>query len=163
MAFSMEPQYSAPDRVRAALRDAGVAIDVQEFGKSTRTAEEAAAAVGTTVGQIVKSLVFVAGDQPVLALVSGSNQLDVAKLAVLAGTSVAKAGANFVRVATSYSIGGVPPIGFPSPIPTYVDRDLLKYDEVWAAAGTPRHVFKIAPAELVRLTGGIVADVSARM
>lgn len=162
MALGMEQQFSGPDRVRAALRAAGLTIEVQEFGKSTRTAEDAAAAVGTTVGQIVKSLVFVGGDRPVLTLVSGSNQLDMTKLATLTGTPIGKADANFVRAATSYSIGGVPPIGFPFPIPTYVDRDLLKYNEVWAAAGTPRHVFKIAPSELVRITGGIVADVSAR-
>lgn len=161
MALSMEQQYSAQDRVRAALRAAGVSTEVQEFAVSTRTAEEAASAVGTTVGQIVKSLVFVAGEQPVLALVSGSNQLDVTKLAALTGAPVRKADANFVRDVTSFSIGGVPPIGFPSPIPTWVDRDLLEYGDIWAAAGTPRHVFKITPAELVRLTSGIVADLSA--
>lgn len=161
MALSMEPRFSAQDRVRAALRAAGVSIDIQEFGASTRTAQEAAAGVGTTVGRIVKSLVFVAGDQPVLALVSGSNRLDLQKLGVLIGASVRKADATFVRKATGDAIGGVPPVGFPSPIPTYVDRDLLQYDTVWAAAGTPRHVFSIAPAELVRLTGGIVADFSA--
>ena len=158
----MEQRYSAQDRVRAALQAAGVSTEVHEFTASTRTAEEAAAAIGTTVGQIVKSLVFAAGDQPVLALVSGSNQLDVLKLEALTGAPVRKADASFVREATSYSIGGVPPLGFPSPIPTYVDGDLLQYDDVWAAAGTPRHVFKVAPAELVRVTGGIVADLSAR-
>ena len=146
--------------MRAALLAAGVSIDVQEFGASTRTAEEAAAAVGTTVGQIVKSLVFGAGDHAVLALVSGSNRVDLQKLELLTGKSVRKADASFVRQATSYAIGGVPPIGFPSPVTTYIDRDLLRYAEVWAAAGTPRHVFKIAPAELVRLTGGTVADLS---
>ena len=160
MGLNMEQPYSAQARVRAALEAAGVSIDVQEFAASTRTAEEAAAAVGTTVGQIVKSLVFVAGDHAVLALLSGSNQLDLTKLAVLTGTPVRKADANFVRGATSFAIGGVPPTGFPSPIPTYIDRDLLRYDRVWAAAGTPRHVFKIAPADLVRLTRGIVADLS---
>lgn len=158
----MERQISAPDRVRLALGTAGVSTEVQEFGASTRTAEDAAAAVGTTVGQIVKSLVFRAGEHAVLALVSGSNRLDVDKLAALTGTTIRKADADFVREATSFAIGGVPPIGFPRPVRTYIDRDLLQYGQVWAAAGTPRHVFRIAPRELVEVTGGIIADLSVR-
>jgi prolyl-tRNA editing enzyme YbaK/EbsC (Cys-tRNA(Pro) deacylase) len=161
MAFSMEQPVSAPDRVRAALRAAGIAAEIRAFEVSTRTAQDAAAAVGAEVGQIVKSLVFVAGDRPVLALVSGRNQLDPGKLQALLGTAIGKADANAVRGATGYAIGGVPPTGFPSPLPTYVDRDLLRYDQVWAAAGTPRHVFPITPSELVRLTGGTVADLKA--
>jgi prolyl-tRNA editing enzyme YbaK/EbsC (Cys-tRNA(Pro) deacylase) len=114
--------------------------------------------VGTSVGQIVKSLVFLAGGSPVVALVSGINRLDTQRLAELSGAVIAKADADAVRQATGYSIGGVPPIGFPAPIPTFIDRDLLQYDVVWAAAGTPRHVFPIAPQQLVRITGGTVAD-----
>ena len=125
---------------------------------STRTAQEAADAIGTSVGQIVKSLVFLAGGAPVLALVSGSNRLDTERLAALSGAVIGKADADSVRQATGYAIGGVPPIGFPRPIPTFVDRDLLQYDVVWAAAGTPRHVFPITPADLQRLTGGNVVD-----
>ena len=106
----------------------------------------------------MKSLLFLAGAAPVLALVSGANQLDPARLAALTGASIGKADADAVRQATGYSIGGVPPTGFPAPIPTFIDRDLLQYDVVWAAAGTPRHVFPIAPQELVRVTGGSVAD-----
>lgn len=158
MAFRMDQRLSAPERVQAALTAAGVAARIEEFPASTRTAQDAAAAVGTGVGQIVKSLVFLAGDAPVLALVSGANQLDPARLAALTGASIGKADADAVRQATGYSIGGVPPTGFPAPIPTFIDRDLLQYDVVWAAAGTPRHVFPIAPKELVRVTGGSVAD-----
>jgi len=158
MAFGMDQRLTAPARVQAALSAAGVAARIEEFPASTRTAQDAAAAVGTHVGQIVKSLVFLAGDTPVLALVSGANQLDTARLAALTGASIGKADADAVRRATGYSIGGVPPIGFPSPIPTFIDRDLLQYDVIWAAAGTPRHVFPIAPGELVRVTGGRVVD-----
>ena len=158
MASQMEQQVSAPARVQAALIAAGVEARIEEFPSSTRTAQEAAATVGTTVGQIVKSLVFLAGDSPVVALVSGVNRLDTQRLAALSGAAIDKADADAVRQATGYSIGGVPPIGFPVPIPTFIDRDLLQYDVVWAAAGTPRHVFPIAPQELVRITGGQVAD-----
>jgi prolyl-tRNA editing enzyme YbaK/EbsC (Cys-tRNA(Pro) deacylase) len=158
MAFGMEQGLSAPQRVQAALSAAGVAARIEEFPASTRTAQDAAAAVGTGVGQIVKSLLFLAGDAPVLALVSGANQLDPARLASLTGASIGKADADAVRQATGYSIGGVPPTGFPAPIPTFIDRDLLQYDVVWAAAGTPRHVFPIAPGELERVTGGRVVD-----
>ena len=158
MASQMEQQVSAPARVQAALTAAGVEARIEEFPSSTRSAQEAAATVGTTVGQIVKSLVFLAGDSPVVALVSGVNRLDTQRLAALSGAAVGKADADAVRQATGYSIGGVPLIGFPVPIPTFIDRDLLQYDVVWAAAGTPRHVFPIAPQELVRITGGQVAD-----
>jgi Cys-tRNA(Pro) deacylase len=158
MALSMEQRLSAPDRVQAALSAAGVHTRIEEFPRSTRTAQEAAAAVGTSVGQIVKSLVFFAGDAPVLALVSGANQLDLDRLAALTGAPIGKADADAVRRATGYSIGGVPPAGFPQPIPTFIDRDLLQYEVVWAAAGTPRHVFRITPADLIRITAGSVAD-----
>ena len=159
MAFAMNQQLSAPERVRTALTEAGVATEIRQFEASTRTAEDAARAIGTTVGQIVKSLVFLSGERPVLALVSGSNQLDLAGLASLTGEEIRKADAAAVRRATGYSIGGVPPFGFPHPIPTYLDRDLLQYDVVWVAAGTPNHVFRSTPLELLRLTGATLADV----
>src|SRR2546425_10718602 len=158
MASDMDEQLSAPDRVRAALTAAGVEARIQEFGASTRTAQEAAEAIGTSVGQIVKSLVFLAGGAPVLALVSGVNRLDPVRLGSLTGTSTSRADANAVREATGFAIGGVPPVGFAAPILTYVDRDLMQYGIVWAAAGTPRHVFPITPAELQRVTGGTVVD-----
>jgi prolyl-tRNA editing enzyme YbaK/EbsC (Cys-tRNA(Pro) deacylase) len=154
----MEQQISAPARVQAALTAAGVDARIEEFPSSTRTAQEAADTVGTSVGQIVKSLVFLAGNSPVVALVSGINRLDRQRLAALSGAAIGKADADAVRQATGFAIGGVPPIGYPAPIPTFIDRDLLQYDVVWAAAGTPRHVFPIAPNELVRITGGRVAD-----
>ena len=158
MAFVMDQRSSAPERVQAALLAAGVPARIEEFPSSTRTAQDAAAAVGTSVGQIVKSLVFLAGDAPVLALLSGANRLDPARLTEITGLPIGKADADAVRQATGYSIGGVPPTGFPAPIPTFIDRDLLQYDVVWAAAGTPRHVFPIAPQDLVRITSGRVAD-----
>jgi prolyl-tRNA editing enzyme YbaK/EbsC (Cys-tRNA(Pro) deacylase) len=154
----MDQKSSAPNRVQAALSAAGVAARIQEFPTSTRTAQDAADAVGSSVGQIVKSLVFLAGGAPVLALVSGANRLDPARLAALTGGPIGKADADAVRQATGYAIGGVPPTGFPAPIPTFIDRDLLQYEVVWAAAGTPRHVFPITPEDLVRITGGRVAD-----
>src|SRR6059058_2014349 len=161
MALSTDHRPSAPQRVQAALSAAGIAARIEEFPSSTRTAQAAADAVGTSVGQIVKSLVFLAGGVPVLALVSGANRLDPARLEALTGLEIGKADADAVRRATSYSIGGVPPTGFPAPIPTFVDRDLLQYDVVWAAAGTPRHVFPIAPQDLVRITGGRVVELAA--
>jgi prolyl-tRNA editing enzyme YbaK/EbsC (Cys-tRNA(Pro) deacylase) len=146
----------------AAARD--LVIDVIEFPDGTRTAEDAARAVGVEVGQIVKSLVFSVNGETVLALVSGVNRVDEHALARAVGpddAKVAKLDANAVRAATGYAIGGVPPFGHPVPLSTFVDRDLLSFDTVWAAAGTPRHVFSATPAELVRLTSGTIADVSA--
>jgi prolyl-tRNA editing enzyme YbaK/EbsC (Cys-tRNA(Pro) deacylase) len=154
----MAQRVAGFERVRLALHAAGVDVQIEAFPSSTRTAPEAAAAVGTSVAQIVKSLVLIAGDRPVLALVSGANQLDADRLGALIGTPLSKADASAVREATGYAIGGVPPLGFPAPIRTYVDRELMSYDIVWAAAGTPRHVFAIAPGELLRITGGTLAD-----
>jgi Cys-tRNA(Pro) deacylase len=147
-----------PLRVEAALRAHGLRVELRQFPDSTRTAAEAAAAIGTTVGQIVKSLVFLAGGQPVLALMSGANRLALNRLAALVGSTVEKADADAVRQATGYAIGGVPPVGFKAAIPTYLDRDLLGYDTVWAAAGTPHHVFPVTPADLLRITHATVAD-----
>jgi prolyl-tRNA editing enzyme YbaK/EbsC (Cys-tRNA(Pro) deacylase) len=157
----MNQQISSVDRVRHALAEAGLRPRIEEFPASTRTAQEAASAIGTSVGQIVKSLVFLSGDVPVLALMSGSNRLDLERLARLADAPIRKANADVVRAATSYAIGGVPPIGFPAPIRTFVDRDLLQFETVWAAAGTPRHVFAITPPDLVRVTAGAVDDLKA--
>jgi Cys-tRNA(Pro) deacylase len=151
----------AVQRVVDALSAAGVDIEVQEFAESTRTAEAAAQAVGASVGQIVKSLVFLAGSQPILALVSGVNRADIAKLAAAAGAPITRANAEAVRVATGYAIGGVPPIGHATSLPTYFDRDLMRYPVVWAAAGTPNAVFRIAPDELLRVSDATVADLAA--
>lgn len=148
-------------RVVAALAALGVEAQVTEFPQSTRTAEEAADAIGAEVGQIVKSLVFMAGEQPILALISGTNRADPEKLAALAGAPISRADADAVRAATGFSIGGVPPVGHATPLPTYLDHDLLRYETVWAAAGTPNAVFPITPAELKRITGATVADLAA--
>ena len=154
----MNEQISSVERVRRALDEAHLQGRIEEFPASTRTTQDAAIAIGTSVGQIVKSLVFLAADGPVLALMSGSNQLDLTRLSALTGATIRKADADAVRAATSYAIGGVPPLGFPNAIPTFIDRDLLQYETIWAAAGTPRHVFELAPSELVRITSGTVAD-----
>src|SRR5439155_474740 len=111
---------------------------------------EAVRPTGSLETAHLQRVALLAGEKPVLALVSGVNQLDVGRLASLAGAPVRKPDANAVRDATGYAIGGVPPTGFPTPIRTFIDRDLLQYDVVWAAAGTPRHVFAIAPQELAR-------------
>lgn len=155
----MELQEAAR-RVADALVSAGVEAKVRTYAESTRTAEEAAAAVGADVGQIVKSLVFLADGQPVLALVSGANRLDTAKLAQIAEAKISRADADTVRAATGYSIGGVPPVGLATPLPVYCDRDLLKYAEVWAAAGTPNTVFSIAPETLARITNAEIVDLA---
>jgi prolyl-tRNA editing enzyme YbaK/EbsC (Cys-tRNA(Pro) deacylase) len=152
---------AAVARIIEALRGAGVDAPVTEFAESTRTAEEAAAAVGTSVGQIVKSLVFLAADRPILALVSGANRVDIQKLAALAGGPIGRAGADAVRAATGFAIGGVPPIGHATSLQTFLDEDLTRYDRVWAAAGTPNAVFPITPSELQRITGAQVASLAA--
>ena len=150
---------SAAERVASALRQAGVDAQILEFPQSTRTARDAAAAVGTTVAQIVKSLVFLAGGRPVLVLGSGANRVDGAKLAAAAGVvRVAKADAELVRDVTGFAIGGVPPVGHRSTLPVYLDRDLMAFDVVYASGGTPNTVFPIAPRELARLTAATVAD-----
>lgn len=143
--------------VVAAGRERGVDVAATEFPQGTRTAEDAARAIGVDVGQIVKSLAFVVGDRPVMALVSGANRLDESLLAAAAGGDrVVRAGADAVRAATGFAIGGVPPFGHATAMPCFVDEDLLRWDVVWAAAGTPRHVFPVTPAELVRASGGTV-------
>ena len=150
------------EKVAAAARELGLEIDLHLFPEGTRTADDAARAVGVEVGQIVKSLVFTLDGHVVMALVSGRNRLDEKRLAtVLGGSEVGRADADGVRAATGFAIGGVPPFGHPSTLSTAIDEDLLDYDEVWAAAGTPYDVFPIAPADLVRLTGGVVATLRA--
>jgi prolyl-tRNA editing enzyme YbaK/EbsC (Cys-tRNA(Pro) deacylase) len=136
--------------------DAGLAV--KEFPAGTRTAVDAARAVGCEVGQIVKSLVFVAAGRPVVALVSGANRLDEKRLAALAGEPVLKADAETARTATGYSIGGVPPFGHATDVPVFMDRDLLGYAVVWAAAGRPDSVFEIAPDRLRDLSNAAVSD-----
>src|SRR5437016_357509 len=145
----------AAARVQAALDSAGIEARVVELPQSTRTAAEAAQACGCEVAQIVKSLVFVdAGGEPVLVLASGSNRVNEAAL------GLRRASAEMVRETTGYAIGGVPPIGLATPLRTLIDEDLLRFERIWAAAGTPSSVFALSPADLPRMTGGTVTRVS---
>ena len=145
-------------RFESWLADAGFGITVRQFPQGTRTASDAARAVGCELGQIVKSLVFMAGDRPVVALISGPNRLDERKLAAVAGEPVGKADAEAARSATGYAIGGVPPFGHATEVPVFMDEDLLRYATVWAAAGRPDSVFEIAPDTLRELSHATVAD-----
>jgi len=153
--------HPSAQRVADAAAGLGLTIDIVTFAEPTRTAEQAAAAIGCEVGQIVKSLVFTVGGAPVMALVSGANQLDTRKLAALFGVGrkqVERADADTVRAATGYAIGGVPPFGHATAMTVYVDADLMGYDVIWAAAGTPNTVFPLAPADLLRASGGQARD-----
>jgi Cys-tRNA(Pro) deacylase len=144
-------------------RALGVTIKPREFSDSTRTAADAALAIGVDLGQIVKSLVFSVDGEVVVALVSGDNQLDEGKLAKAAGGEHAhREDADTVREATGFPVGGVPPFGHHEPLRIFVDEDLLQYDEVWAAAGTPHVNFALTPDELVRATRAVVADLRRR-
>jgi prolyl-tRNA editing enzyme YbaK/EbsC (Cys-tRNA(Pro) deacylase) len=150
-------------RFEAAARDTGLSLEVRRFPQGTRTAADAARAIGCEVGQIVKSLVFVAADRPFLALTSGANQADPAALAALLGADGARrANADEVREATGFAIGGTPPFGHPRPLVVLIDRDLTSYQEVWAAAGAPDAVFSLSPGDLIRASGGRVEDFAAR-
>jgi prolyl-tRNA editing enzyme YbaK/EbsC (Cys-tRNA(Pro) deacylase)/protein-tyrosine phosphatase len=158
------PALSASaQRVQAALAAAGFTLAVVELPQSTRTSAEAAAAVGCAVGQIAKSIIFraAASDRPVLVLASGPNRVDEAAVSAHLGEPLAKADAAFVRARTGFVIGGVPPISHAEPLPTFIDEDLLAYDEIWAAAGTPNAVFKLTPQQLVSLTGGTLARIKS--
>ena len=151
----------AVQAVVAAGRSLGLELDVREFPDGTRTAADAARAIGCQVDQIVKSLVFVADTDPVLVLCSGGNRVDVVKVGKEQSAAVVrKADAGEVRAATGYAIGGTPPFGHARDLPVLVDRHLTGFEVVWAAAGTPRHVFPIAPADLLRATGGRVTDIT---
>ena len=147
--------------VQDALREMGFDLTVIEFKESTRTSAEAAERVGCTVGQIVKSLIFKGQTtgKPVLVLTSGANRVDESRISQYAGESIGRAESEFVRNATGFAIGGVPPIGHAQVVETYLDEDLLQYDTVWAAAGTPNAVFELTPGELVKMTGGKVMGV----
>jgi len=145
-------------RFESWLAQSGAGVTVRQFPQGTRTAGDAAKAVGCEIGQIVKSLVFVAAGRPVVALVSGPNRLDESRLAALAGEPVVKADANTARSVTGYAIGGVPPFGHAGDVPVFMDRDLLVYPVVWAAAGRPDSVFEIAPERLRELSNAQVMD-----
>jgi prolyl-tRNA editing enzyme YbaK/EbsC (Cys-tRNA(Pro) deacylase) len=153
---------TSAQRVQAALAALGLSCQVVELPGSTRTAQDAAQAFGCTVGQIVKSLVFrgAHSNQPILVVASGTNRVDEQRLAALVGEPIAKADAEFVRVHTGFAIGGVAPLAHPAPLTIYVDSDLLHYDEIWAAGGTPNTVFALTPADLLTMTRGTVATIA---
>ena len=145
-------------KVQAAL---GPGFTVLEFDASTRTAADAAAAVGCTVGQIAKSLVFRSeSGRSVLVIASGANRVDESKAAALVGERIGRADADFVRQATGFAIGGVPPVGHETRPVVLIDEDVMAFETIWAAAGTPNAVFRLTPAELLELTGGRVAPVA---
>ena len=145
-------------KVQAVL---GPDFQVLEFEASTRTSQEAASAIGCTVAEIAKSLIFKSAEgRAVLVIVSGANRVDEKKVQMLLGQRISRADADFVRDRTGFAIGGVPPVGHTSRPVVLIDRDLQRFPYVWAAGGTPNAVFRIAPADLIRLTEGQVADVA---
>ena len=148
-------------KVQAALGDR---FEVMEFDATTRTAADAAAAIGCTVAQIAKSLIFrgAASNRPVLVVASGVNRVDETKVAETLGEAIARADADFVRERTGFAIGGVPPVGHKDPPIVLIDESLMAFAEIWAAAGTPNAVFRLTPPDLVALTGGRVAAIARK-
>lgn len=153
---------TAVERFVAAARAQGIDPQVKMFPNDTRTAVQAAEALGCELGQIVKSLIFTADDELVLVLASGSNRVDESVAAPHFGvTTLGKADAAGVRSATGFAIGGVPPFGHPTRLRSVIDEDLLQYSEIWAAAGAPDAVFALTPAQLVELSGARFAKIAA--
>lgn len=160
----MQQELSASaQKVQHALQERGFAhCEVVELPSSARTAQEAAQSIGCRVEQIVKSLIFRAkhSDTPVLVVASGANRVNEQQLSTLVGEPIEKAKASFVQQRTGFVIGGVPPLGHAEALRTFIDKDLLQYDEIWAAAGTPFAVFRLTPQELVAMTGGEVFEIA---
>jgi prolyl-tRNA editing enzyme YbaK/EbsC (Cys-tRNA(Pro) deacylase) len=149
--------HPTAQRLQDRLEEMGLRVQVEELAESTRTAGDAAAAVGVEVGQIVKSLIFVDSDGPLLCLCAGDRRVDTAKL----GEGVRQAKGDEVRDATGFAIGGVPPLGHPEPVRTIVDQSLRRYQEVWCAGGTPNSVFRVATEALITAIPDVkVRDVS---
>ncbi|GHO82970.1 YbaK/EbsC family protein [Dictyobacter formicarum] len=148
--------------VQNTLQTLGYQVEVVELAESTRTAKEAAQAIGCQVAQIVKSLIFKTKDthKPILVVASGSNRVNEKKLGELVGEPIERANPDFVRQHTGYAVGGVAPVGHPEPLTTFIDQDLLQYDQIWAAAGTPFAVFQLTPRDLQGMTQGQVAAIS---
>jgi len=162
MAEDPKPLSNSARRVQEALERLGMPLQVIRLPAGTRTAQEAAQAIGCTVGQICKSLVFETREssRPILVIASGTNRVNEKFLASWVGGRISKPDADFVRQQTGFSIGGVPPVGHLEPLETFIDRDLLAYDEIWAAAGTPNAVFRLTGDDLVAATGGQVISVT---
>ena len=148
------------ERVQSAIAALGLRSAVIELAVHARTSQQAADALGVTVGQIAKSLVFTVNGRPLMVIASGANRVDEAKLGRLADGQVRRAPPETVKQATGYTIGGVPPLGHITPLPIYIDQDLLQYETIYGAAGVPECVFPLTPDELVRATGGSVVDVA---
>lgn len=148
-------------KVQDALDQFGLNMDVLELPESTRTAKEAAKAIGCQVGQIAKSLIFktVRTERPILVIASGVNRVNVEKISNHIGEQITKADAKFVRQQTGYVIGGVPPVGHKKKIDTYLDEDLIQHRQIWAAAGTPFAVFELTGDNLIKITGGQILNI----
>lgn len=159
-----ETLSTSAQKVQNLLKEGGFPSRVVELPDSTRTAVEAANAIGCVVAQIVKSLIFRGkqSDTGILVVASGINRVDEKRLRELAGETIEKANADFVRQRTGFAIGGVPPLGHSEPLKTFIDEDLLQYDEIWAAAGTPHAVFQLTPKDLQAMTGGQVVSISTK-
>ncbi len=159
--MSMSELPASARKVQEAGAALGLDIAVREMAQPTRTAEEAASACGVTVGQIVKSLVFLGADsaRPYLLLVSGANRVNEKGVAAHLGEKLKRPDADAVRALTGFAIGGIPPFGHDTKLATYMDRDLLQYDVIWAAAGTPKAVFRTEPGRLQQAAGAVVIDV----
>lgn len=153
---------SSAQKVQDILKERGFSSLVVELPDSTRTAREAAQAVGCRVEQIVKSLVFKGrnSNKPLLVVASGSNRVNEQRLSELAGEPIEKADADFVRQRTGFVVGGVPPLGHTEQLEIFIDQDLLQYEQLWAAAGTPHAVFQLSPSELKAMTGGRVVSIT---
>jgi prolyl-tRNA editing enzyme YbaK/EbsC (Cys-tRNA(Pro) deacylase) len=152
----MNPLSPTAQKIQDLLNEQGYQITVIEHAESTRTAQEAADRAGCTLGQITKSLIF-KGQQtgkPILVLTSGANRVDEKRITEYAGEPIGRADADFVRAVTGFAIGGVPPLGHAQEMETYLDEDLLQYETIWAAAGTPNAIFELTPADLQKMTGG---------
>ncbi|NMC14073.1 MAG: YbaK/EbsC family protein [Chloroflexi bacterium] len=152
---------SSAQKVQNALQKLGLSLQVIELPNSTRTAVEAAQAIGCEVGQIVKSLIFKTkhSERPILVIASGSNRVNEKTIEVLITEPLGKADAEFVRQRTGFVIGGVPPLGHSEALETFIDEDLFQYDEIWAAAGTPHAVFRLKPDDLPRMTNGRIIKI----
>jgi prolyl-tRNA editing enzyme YbaK/EbsC (Cys-tRNA(Pro) deacylase) len=156
-----KPLSPSSQKVQDALNARGYSFKVIESEQHTRTAQQAAEAVGCTLGQITKSLIFKGqtSGKPILVLTSGSNRVDEARISAYAGEPIGRADPEFVRAVTGFAIGGVPPLGHAQPMETYLDEDLMQYPTIWAAAGTPNSLFELTPEALKAMTSGQVAQV----
>lgn len=155
------PLSPGAKRIQDALAALGARFEVIELPQSTRSAAEAAAAIGCTVGQIAKSIVFrtTRARVPILVIASGANRINEAQIAVLMGEPIEKADASYVKEKTGFAIGGIPPVGHAEPIRTIIDQELLGFGDIWAAAGTPNAVFRLDPAGLLAITGGTLSSI----